>query len=209
MDKDKVIELADKRKQNKKGIKGPKDIPNANRINMYKRLAREAVAEGAFQRLPDADKSFVDLVVSGSSLLEAYKQSYPDICFREELNDKGETTGLAQVLTDEQIYSRAHAMTRKVDVRSSITIRLSEERDAVSHTADRLDNFIVKRLEAEAANPLNSAASRIAALKALSEHQVVKVAEGKSADKAKATSDEVLEAIQAKVKSLTSGNSTL
>jgi len=88
-------------------------------------------------------------------------------------------------------------------------IGLAQEEDDVSHTASRLDNFIVKRLEKEAKDQSNSAAARIAALKALSEHRAVQAAESRAGEKAAATSEEVLNRIQARVNELSSGKNKL
>ncbi len=79
----------------------------------------------------------------------------------------------------------------------------------MSHTASRLDNFIVKSLEREANSQANSASARIAALKALSEHRAVQAAESRAGEKAAATSEEVLNRIQARVKELSPGKGKL
>jgi hypothetical protein len=187
--------------------KGSTTPTNQNKIAMFKRMAKEAIAEGASDRLTEQENSFAELVASGASLVEAYKQSFPELCYAVQIIDDREQ--VVEVMSYERMYSRANALAKKPDVRSSIITRLDQEEGDVSHTASRLDNFIVKRLEAEAADPNNSAAARIAALKALSEHRAVAVAEGKAAERAAATSEEVMEQIKERVSQLSGGKNSL
>lgn len=208
-------ELASKRNQGRKTKGG---LPqNAHRIAMFKTMAKQAVLEGAQERLTEAEKLFAELTTSGASLVEAYRQAFPEKAFMlvkdcSHQPDKDCTEACERVveaMSYEQCYSRANALAKRPDVRSAIISSLEQHEGEISHTASRLDNFIVKRLEAEAADPNNTASARIAALKALSEHRAVAVAEGKAAEKAAATSEEVLERISDRVRQLTGGKREL
>jgi len=211
-DKEKIIELTKKlrERENNSGRKpGPLGATKA-RVRMVKEMAKQAIAENAEERLTEQEKEFAELVVSGASLVSAYEQAFPEICYAIEDNGKeGEDRQeyVVDALSYERKYSRANALSKKNDVRSTIILLLEREQVEESHTASRLDNFIVKRLEAEANNPSNSASARIAALKALSEHRAVAIAEQNHANRVSAaTSDEVMERIQSMVNAASSGN---
>jgi hypothetical protein len=219
-DKNKIIELAERLKEKQDYPKGrPKGRLGATaaRIDMIKRMSREAIRENAAERLTEQEKEFASLIVNGASMANAYEQAFPEQVFKValECRHKGdqpcvpECETLIRVMSYEQVAAKANHVSRKPDVRSQIMNLLAQEEEDVSHTASRLDNFIVKSLEKEANNPLNSASARIAALKALSEHRAVQVAETKAADKASRTSDEVLAAIQERVKALSGGKNEL
>lgn len=218
--KAKIIDLVQKlrEKESTKGgrPKGPLGA-NGNRVQLIKSLCKQEIRESASERLTEQEKEFATLVVNGASLVGAYEQAFPEICYRIALrcahkDDKPCTDECEQAvpaLSYEQMYSRANRLSKKPDIRSSIMMQLAQEEDDVSHTASRLDNFIVKSLEREANNPSNSAASRIAALKALSEHRAVQAAESRAGEKAAATSEEVLNRIQARVNELSGGKNKL
>lgn len=218
--KTKIIDLVQKLRE-KESSKGgrPKGLlgANGNRVNMIKQMAKQAIREGAEDRLTDQEREFATLVVSGASLVGAYEQCFPELCYRIALQcyhkeDKPCTEDCevpVLMLSYEQMYSRANHLSKKPDIRSSIMNQLAQEEDDVSHTASRLDNFIVKSLEREANSQANSASARIAALKALSEHRAVQAAESRAGEKAAATSEEVLNRIQARVKELSPGKGKL
>jgi hypothetical protein len=212
--KAKIIDLVQRlreKQDTKKGGRSPGPLGATKaRIRQIKAMAKEVIAEGAQDRLTEQEREFVDLVVNGDSYVGAYEQAYPEKCFEIVLDcrhkgdepcvDACET--VRPILSYEQKYTKANSLSKKVDVRSSIMLGLAQEEDDVSHTASRLDNFIVKRLEKEAKDQSNSASARIAALKALSEHRAVQAAESRAGEKAAATSEEVLNRIQARVNEL-------
>jgi len=219
-DKSKIIELAErlKARNSQKGgrNKGPLGA-SQRRIETIKRLSREAIRENASERLTEAEKEFASLVVNGASLAGAFEQAFPEQCFSIGLDCKHKSDEacipaceiLIPKLSYEQKYTKANRLSKKTDVRSQIMLLLGQEEEEVSHTASRLDNFIVKSLEKEANDPNNSAAARISALKALSEHRAVQAAESRAGDKAARTSDEVLEAIGTRIQQLTGGKKEL
>lgn len=213
-DKDKIIDLAQRLKEKNSYPRGRKKGPlgaTAARIEMIKRMSKEAIRENASERLTEQEKEFATLVVNGASMASAFEQAYPERCWKIALQcqHKGdqpcvpECEVLVPALSYEQKAAAASYVSKKADIRSHIMTLLAQEEEDVSHTASRLDNFIVKSLEKEANDPNNSASARIAALKALSEHSTVKVAENKAADKVSRTSAEVLDAIQERVNALT------
>ncbi len=212
-DKDKIIDLVQKMKEKEtKGGRKPGPLgANGNRVHLIKGLCKQAIRESAHERLTPEESEFASLVVNGASLVEAYRQAYPERCWAVVTDDSHgkDAERLVELLTYEQISNKANHLSKKPDVRSVIIRMLEQEEEEISHTASRLDNFIVKRLEAEASNPSNSAASRIAALKALSEHRAVQTAETKSAERAAATSEEVLTRISERVASLSGGKDKL
>jgi len=219
-DKDKIIDLVAKMRERGKAKGGRPPGPlgaTSARIRQIKAMAKEVIREGAQERLTEQEKEFAELVVNGASLAGAYEQAYPEVCFAialrcEHKADKpcdDTCEALVPRLSYEQRVTKANSLSKKPDVRSTIITLLAQEEEEVSHTASRLDNFIVKSLEKEANNPLNSASARITALKALSEHRAVQVAESRAGDKAARTSDEVLEAIATRIGQLSGGKKEL
>lgn len=218
--KAKIIDLVAKLRE-KESTKGGRPHGSLGatkaRIRQVKQMAKEAIAEGATDRLTEQEREFVDLVVNGDSYAGAYEQAFPEKCFEIILDCKHKADQpcvdgcetVRRLLSYEQTYTRANSLSKKPDIRSCIMIGLAQEEDDVSHTASRLDNFIVKRLEKEAKDQSNSASARIAALKALSEHRAVQAAESKAGERAAATSSEVLERIEARVKELSGGKNKL
>lgn len=208
-DRDKIIDLVARLREKESKAGRPKGYTGANtqRLRILKEESKKIIRENAHERLSAQEAEFASLLVNGASLVQAYEQAFPEECWAIVMDGDVET--VAPLRTYEQLHSRANALSKKADVRSSVIRLLDQEEDVITHTASRLDNFIVKSLEKEAANQSNSASARIAALKALSEHRAVQTAESRSAEKAAATPDEVMERIYDRVKQLTSGKKEL
>ena len=213
-----IVDIAKKQdfKEARKNNRKPKGVDN-HRVKKINDLCRMGINRSEAEKVNNQEEQFAQNVVSGDSMADAYEQAYPDECWvvRPMYDIKGNTVTDAnkepiyeriRTLSYSQRFDKGNKLSRKPHIRAKIITLLEQEEGDVSHTARRLDNFIIKRLEHESTNPLNSASARISAIKELKSHQIVQTAETQAAKRAEEqmAPEEVIEQIKARVHSLTS-----
>lgn len=180
------ISIKQDQTQGRENNKRPPGANTAHRVELIKQM-RAAAKGAAADTLSPEEIVFAEMIAAGEGMAQAYESAYPDKCYSLEpiLNKDGEHLEYngepqykrVELLTYHQKFDRGNKLSRMPGVRSKVILLLDQEDEDTSHTARRLDNFIVKALEKEAINQTNSASARISALDKLSKHRAVVAAE--------------------------------
>lgn len=188
----------------------PQITNSPTRVRLIQEM-RQAAKGAAADNLSPQETVFAEMIAAGEGMAQAYESAYPDKCYALEpiLNKDGEHLEYngepqykrIELLTYHQRFDRGNKLSRMPGVRSKVIQLLDQEDEDTSHTARRLDNFIVKALEKEAINEKNNASARISALDKLSKHRAVVAAEAQREALAKRdlAPDQVIDQIREKI----------
>lgn len=192
---------------------GKGNVADKRRVELIKQM-RAAAKGAAADHLSAQEIMFAEAIALGEGMAQAYEIAFPEKCHALEpiLNKDGEHVELlgepqykrVELLTYYQRFDRGNKLSRMPGVRSRIIQLLDQEDEDTSHTARRLDNFIVKALEKEAINQSNNASARISALDKLSKHRAVVAAEAQREALAKRdlAPEQVIDQIRQKIDKL-------